>query len=240
MICNTGIGLIPTVDGQVELFREQGLYDGLFLMADERTGTYWNHMTGEAVHGPLSGKRLELENVLHSTVAQVLAENPNAQLAWSEHPRAVQRSDRGGTLATLLSRIKGLPDIFPATLGGEDDRRPRMDIGVGIWSDAGGARYYAMETVQAYDNAVLDTFAETGVLIYYDPTAYALGAHFTDAERVWWEGDVLHMSDGDYIETGVRFNEDGTRDQTERPLQVFTRWYGFSLTFPETQVYGEG
>jgi hypothetical protein len=49
VICNTGIGLIPEVDGEVHTFTEQGLYDGLFLIYDEESGTRWNHMTGEAV-----------------------------------------------------------------------------------------------------------------------------------------------------------------------------------------------
>ena len=224
----------------MDYFREQGLYDGLFLMADERTGSYWNHMTGEAVHGQQAGKRLELENVLHTTVAQALAEDPETRLAWSEHPRALQRSERGGTLATLLGRIRGLPEIFPATLGAEDDRRPRMDIGIGIWSDGGGARYYAMETVQERDNAVLDMFDDQQVLVYYDPTTYSLAAHFTDVETVWWEEDVLHMSSGERIEEGIRFEADGSRADRGRPLQVYTRWYGFSLTFPESEVYGDG
>ncbi len=51
---------------------------------------------------------------------------------------------------------------------------------------------------------------------------------------------MLHFSTGERIEGGVRLNADGERVQVDRPLQVFTRWYGFSLTFPETRVYGEG
>ena len=75
-----------------------------------------------------------------------------------------------------------------------------MDIGIGIWSDGGGARYYAMETVQASDNTILDMFDDQQVLVYYDPTAYSLAAHFTEVEAVWWEDDVLHMSSGERIE----------------------------------------
>jgi len=239
VICNTGIGLIPTVDGQVEWFSEKGLYDGLFLMSDERTGSYWNHMTGESVHGPLAGQRLEVENVLHSTVAQVLAEDPETLFAWSNHESALTRIERGGTLDGLLRRIRGLPEIFPATLGEEDGRRDRMEMGIGIWTES-NARYYAMEMVQTSDNAILDDFDGERVLIYYDPTAYSLAAHFTDADRVWWEEDVLRFSTGEYIEKGVRFDSDGNRVEMERPLQVYTRWYGFSLTFPETEIYGEG
>ncbi len=238
MICNTGIGLIPRVDGQIDYFSEKGLYDGLFLMSDERTGTYWHHMTGEAVYGPLTGKRLELENVLHTTVEQILEESPDALVAISDHPRAMDRRERGGTLSWLLHMIKGVPDMFPATMGSEDDRRPRMDMGIGIWNDS-GQRYYPMETVREKDDAILDTFGGRKVLVYYDPTAYALVARYTEADRVRWDEKVLHLSTGDRIEKGVLLAQDGSRAQGERPLQVFTRWYGFSLTFPETELYGQ-
>ena len=76
--------------GEVDRFAEKGLYDGLFLMSDSRTGTYWNHMTGEAVYGPLAGERLELENVLHTTVEQALAADPETMVAISTHPPSLQ------------------------------------------------------------------------------------------------------------------------------------------------------
>lgn len=237
MICNTGIGLIPRVDGQVHTFTEQGLYDGLFLIWDHETGTRWNHMTGEAVHGPLAGERLPLENVLHSTVAQVLEEDPDALLAWSDHPAAVQRSaERGGFLDRLLGMIRDVPDMFPGTMGREDARRDRMEMGIGIWTDD-VAKYYPMPTIQERGDALLDTFDGQRVLIYYDPTARALAAEVTDAESFEWDDRVLRLSNGDRIEGGVLYDGDGERKARDRPLQVFTRWYGFSLTFPETLVY---
>ena len=36
--------MTPRVDGEVHTFTEQGLYDGLFIMWDEESGTYWNHL----------------------------------------------------------------------------------------------------------------------------------------------------------------------------------------------------
>ena len=50
--------MTPSIDGTVHAFAEHGLYDGLFLMRDEESGTYWDHMTGDAVYGPLTGRRL--------------------------------------------------------------------------------------------------------------------------------------------------------------------------------------
>ena len=244
MVCNTGIGLIPQVDGKLELFALSGLYDGLFLFSDETTGTYWNHMTGEAVYGPLAGKRLALENVLHSTVTPVLAQYPEALVAISEHERVALGEDaaEGGASwrERLLERLKrGLSDQFKGTMREEDDRRPTMEFGIGIWNDS-GARYYAMDIVEEQGRVLFDTFDGRRVLIYYDPTAHALTAQYTRAERVWWEGEVLYFSTGERIEDGVRFAEDGSRVEVEHPLQVFTRWYGFSLTFPDTEIYGEG
>lgn len=168
MICNTGVGLTPRLDGEVLHFQEQGLYDGLFLMADTETGTYWSHLTGEALHGPLAGERIPVENVMHTTVEQALEED-------------------AGTLIALS-----------------------------------------------------DTFRGRRVLVYDDPTAHSLQALYTDARSARWEGDVLLLSNGRRIEDGVLVKEDSRRVGMERPQQVFTRWYGFSLRFPETEIWEEG
>jgi len=208
-------------------------------------------MTGEAVYGPLAGKRLQLYNVLHSTVQQVLAQDPAALVAISEHPRVALSGQPGragvGSLGrrsgTWLSRLanlgdRGLSRQFQGTIREEDDRRPTMELGIGIWSGP-AARYYSMPAVEEQDRAILDTFEGRGVVVYYDPTSYALIAHYTTADRVWWDDDVLRFSTGDRIENGLLYNESGDRVEAEAPLQVFTRWYGFSLTFPATEIYGE-
>jgi len=227
------------VDGEVLTFQEQGLYDGLFLLGDQETGTRWNHLTGEALVGPLVGKTLPTEIVLHTTVAQALATDPDAVVAISEHPRARARTESGGTLSGLLDRIRGVPPMFPATLGTEDDRRARMDIGIGIWDAARRARYYSMTDVEEAGGAVLDTFSGRSVLVYFDPNAHSLQALYIDATEFSWQDKVLVLDSGDRIENGLLLGEDGARLDMERPLQVFTRWYGFSLTFPDTEVFGQ-
>lgn len=237
MICNTGIGLIPSVDGEVHTFTEQGLYDGLFLMYDHESGSHWNHMTGEAVRGPMKGRTLSIENVYHTSVRQVLDEDPDAIAAWSGHPSVTQLSgDNRGSLRRLLDRITGVPAMFPATMGEEDPRRERMEMGIGIWTED-VQRYYPLPVVREWDNIVFDDFGGENVLVYYDPSAYALMVERTDASGARWDGDVLLLSNGDRIEDGILFGADGERKERDRPLQVFTRWYGFSLTFPETEIF---
>ena len=78
------------------------------------------------------------------------------------------------------------------------------------------------------------------VPVYLDPSAYALAAAYVDADGITWEEKVLRFSDRSYIEGGVFHDPSGERAQSERPHQVFTRWYGFALTFPETEIWGDG
>ena len=227
--------MAPRVAGDVHRFAEHGLYNGLFLMRDEESGTFWDHMTGEAVYGPLVGSALEVSSLMQTTVEQVLGQDSGALVALSD--RAFY-TDEQMSLAGLLGNIRGrLSRLFSSTVKEEDDRRPTMDLGMGIW-DGEEARYYPYELITASGNAVLDDFAGRRLVVYLDPSAYALAAAYIDTEGITWDEKVLHFSDGSYIEGGVFHDPSGERAQIERPRQVFTRWYGFALTFPETEIYG--
>jgi hypothetical protein len=227
--------MAPRVDGEVHWFAEHGLYDGLFLMRDEETGTYWDHMTGEAVYGPKVGTALELSNLRQTTVAQVLGQDPDALVALSD--QAIRTDEQMG-LGGLLGGIgRGLNRMFSSTVDAEDDRLPTMDIGMGIWA-GDEARYYSYESIAKEGKAVLDHFGGRQLVVYLDPSAYALAAAYTDTDGVDWDEDVLRFSDGSYIEGGIFHASSGERAQIERPLQIFTRWYGFALTHPETEIYG--
>ena len=98
MVCNTGVGLAPTVNGEIHHFDARGLYNGLTLLWDRESDSWWNHITGYAVYGPLMGHRLQVSNVLHSTVAQTLDNFPNAVIAISgtapPTPAPLDRSTR--------------------------------------------------------------------------------------------------------------------------------------------------
>ncbi len=48
------------IDGRRLRFHLTGINNQNFLMHDEQTGSWWQQITGEAVFGPLKGRRLEL------------------------------------------------------------------------------------------------------------------------------------------------------------------------------------
>ncbi|MBT8337126.1 MAG: DUF3179 domain-containing protein [Gemmatimonadetes bacterium] len=229
--------MAPSIEGRTHMFSEHGLYDGLFLMRDEESGTFWDHMTGEAVYGPLVGTSLEIENLRQTTVEQILREDSEALAALSDR---TLWSDEELKLDGLLARVRGsLSQFFSNTVEREDDRRPTMDLGLGIWG-GDAPMYYPYDVVLEAGNALLDRYDGRGILVFLDPTARALAGYFTEADAFEWDDDVLRLSDGTVVEGGVLRAADGTRVPDRRPLQVFTRWYGFSLTFPGVAIYDGG
>jgi hypothetical protein len=94
-----------------------------------------------------------------------------------------------------------------------------------------------MEFVAEAGDVIIDELDGRRLLVYFDPNGHALAALYTEAISAAWEGDDLRLSTGDVLSRGVLRSADGGKLEMERPLQVFTRWYGFALTFPETEIY---
>lgn len=229
--------MTPRVDGEVHWFAEQALFDGLFLMRDEESGTYWDHMTGEAVYGPNVGKSLAVDPLVMTTAERAWESHPDALLTLSD--RALSQDD-DLKVDGLLAGIRGrLNEFFQSTVEEEDDRRPTMDLGLGLWTDE-DARYYPMERIRTEGRAIVDDFGERTVLVFIDPKTFVPSAFIVEGDDPVWDGDLLRLSDGTYVEGGILHDADGARIDAPRPLQVFTRWYGFSLTFPETGIWGKG
>ncbi len=224
--------MTPIIDGAVHHFRARGLYDGLSLMGDEETGSLWNHITGKSVYGPLQGTSLPVYNLLHTNVKQVLEAYPDIDVAISERPVR----GRGGRMAPGSGQTRQLSSGFRATIVEEDTRRPTMEIGLGLWSGS-TARYYSMEVLRDAGSAVVDTLAGRTVVVYLESESYTMAALYADASAAKLTDAGLDISGVGMLRDGVLKGTDGSRLEIERPLQLFTRWYGFALTFPGTTIY---
>ena len=128
--------------------------------------------------------------------------------------------------------------MFIETLGKEDTRRPRMDMGLGIWTSS-TRRYYPMELIRKRGEAFIDDVDGRKLLVYIDPDTYTPSALFVDAISAWLDGKEVRLDNGRVVRSGVLFRQGGKRLALDQPQQVFTRWYGFSLTFPGTEVFGQ-
>jgi hypothetical protein len=238
--------LVPDIDGKLHHFSNVGLYDGLFVMQDAETKTLWNHITGEAMYGPLVGRNLgRVGNLLQINVKQALAIDSKIQIAISDRIYfAGGRKFGSGGLPLGGSRQNGPnPDVemgarFVPTLGKEDPRRPRMELGLGVWTSA-THRYYPMERIRERGRALIDQLDRRKVLIYIDSETNTPAALFVNASSAKIDGNEVRLDSGAVVRDGVLLDRGGKRQTAERPQQVFSRWYGFALTFPGCEVFGE-
>lgn len=224
--------MIPIIDGEVHHFRSRGLYDGLSLLGDEETGSLWNHITGKSVYGPLRGESLHVFNLLHTNVEQALKAYPEIKVAISERPMR----GRGGRMVPGSGRTRQLRPGFRATIVQEDTRRPTMELGLGIWAGS-EQRYYPMELIRDLGGAVVDRLDGRNVVIYLEPESFTLAALYADASPATPTDAGLDLGAVGVLKDGVLYDSDSQRREIERPLQLFTRWYGFALTFPGTTIY---
>lgn len=72
-----------TIDEQELTFRLVGLNNQNFIMKDEQTGSWWQQVTGEAILGPLAGKRLERMPFEQLSWELWRSENPETQVLES-------------------------------------------------------------------------------------------------------------------------------------------------------------
>jgi hypothetical protein len=246
-------------------FDNVGLYDALFVMQDKETKTLWNHITGEALYGPLVGRTLgPLTNLLQMTVKQGLEVDPDMRVAISDRvyfaggrqlgtasgfglnrgagpPRGATPGGAGrgaGPRPALDNPNARLSEMFIQTLGKEDDRRPRMDMGLGIWTET-THRYYPVERIRERGDAFVDQLDGRAVLIYIEPESSTPYALFVTAKTAKLQGKEIRLDDGGVVRSGVLLDRRGQRQPMARPQQIFTRWYGFALTFPGSEVFGQ-
>jgi hypothetical protein len=128
---------------------------------------------------------------------------------------------------------------FVQTLGKEDTRRPRMDMGLGVWTST-TRRYYPMALLHQRGDALVDQIDGRSVLVYLEPETAAPAAMFVnaDAKRATFGGKDVRLDDGTVVRGGVLLDRAGKPLKIDRPQQIFTRWYGFALTFPGCEIAG--
>ena len=230
MVCNSGVSLIPAINGKTLHFVNAGLYDALFIMQDTETKTLWKHITGEAVYGELAGHQLPISNLLQMNAAQALAMDPNMRIAISDRPYG------GNTPVKRNVDDAKLMDMFEQTLGTEDTRRPRMEMGLGVWTGK-TRRYYPVNTLREKGKAVIDIIDGQNTLVYLDPVTSTPGAIYVETGDAKLVDKEIRLGNGQFVRSGVLVNQDGKPLTVERPNQIFTRWYGYSLSFPDPEIY---
>lgn len=238
VVCNAGAAFSPLVNGTPHHFAGNAMYNAMTLLSDQETGSYWNHITGECLHGTLQGGKLTPFGVLSPLTAQeTLDAHPDARLIFSQLNRRQQLDAEDEYRFTLTDpKDAVLSDMLVKTLDvREDTRLPRLDMGLGVWTKD-TARYYPYTRLNVHNNVLIDVIDGRRLVVYIDPVSSNPGAFYTDAYRAVWRGSDLNLGTGDVLRGGVLITGEG-KVAPERPKQMFVRWYAFAFTFPGCDIY---
>lgn len=112
------------IDGRKLTFRLIGINNQNFLMQDDQTGSWWQQITGEALHGPLKGRRLEL--VFHDEISfgEWRRENPRGRVLKPDDSAPWKRFSENWEEETAK-----LPVVTPV---GKDEPFPPRELIVGM------------------------------------------------------------------------------------------------------------
>ena len=229
-------------------FDNVGLYDALFVMQDQETKTLWNHITGEALYGSMVGTSIgPVGNLLQRSVEQALQRDPDLPVAISERPYFVdgQAFGASGPIAEggrgmggrRLDADNTLGGAFANSLGTEDTRLERMEMGLGIVTNE-TVRFYTLEAIRQ-SGALINEVDGRNLVVYMDQSTFTPAAMFVDASGATMEDRDVRLDSGAVIRNGLLYDGADNLVEAEQPQQLFSRWYGFSLSFPQPEIFGQ-
>lgn len=96
-----------------------------------------------------------------------------------------------------------------------------------------------MDRIRERKSAFFDELVGRNMLVFVDPATFTPSAIYVDAAGATIDGKEVHFDDGSVLRSGVLYDRDGVAQTLDRPQQLFTRRYGFALTFPDPEVFGE-
>lgn len=241
-LCNAGAVFDPIIDGQTHHFSAQGYHEAMTLIADEETGSYWNHLTGKCLYGPLADKQITRVTTLEQlTAEQALKAYPDAHYVRSSGSLTAGEKETAWTWNEVY-RLADVPawdadDELLATLTQQHSRLSRYDMGLGVWTEK-TQRYYPILEIHKAQNIILDVIDNRKVLVTVNEEIGLPTIFYCDTVNASFYGQRLRLDDGQHYENGVLYRH-GVPVKAERPYHSAIRWYGFSSLFPGCEIFGQ-
>jgi hypothetical protein len=221
-------------------FRLWGINNQNFIMRDEQTGSWWQQVSGEAIQGPLKGRRLV--GVVHDEVSFGIwkAEHPGGRVLRADPARQQQYAS-----AKWERRMKKVPTVTPVTRG---DPLPPRALVVGV-SLNGRARAYPFRRLRE-ESPVLDTLGGVPIVLVVGEDGKSIRVFETtlDGRRL----ELLAKPDARPLrlldaETGSEWDFGGRAlsgplagRQLTKVKALKEYWFDWKIYQPATTVYKRG
>jgi len=207
-----------------------GLLHSALVMADKETDSYWSILTGDALAGPMQGRRLrELPLGVKARWEDWLAKHPATRVLSVEGREHIENNPYDNYFAS---------DQAPGGASSWDDRLPPKQP---VYAFQRDGRKYAVPFHAFEGGAVLTPGEGQPEVFLYRPEGEAIFY-----SSLGWVGELETGEDGRvrHLPTGAVFDPAKERfvggDGGVPRLDGFdTFWYHWSQTHPDTRVLGQ-
>jgi Protein of unknown function (DUF3179) len=229
-----------TINGRVLTFRLFGINNQNFIMRDNETGSWWQQVSGEAIHGPLRGSRLK--RVVHDEISFGLwrSEEPQGRVL-----RRVKEVEEEYADWNWEKRMKKARTVVAKAKG--DLLEPRAVV-VGVVLD-GQARAYPFPKLKA-QNPVVDKLGGQSIVVVVGDdkkSVRVFNAHAGDRSLSLLRKDEpgpIRLVD---TETGSEWDFTGAAvagplagSRLEKVYAQKEYWFDWKIYNPSTSVYTLG
>ena len=228
------------VDGKRLTFHLSGINNQNFIMRDDETGTWWQQVSGEAIHGPLKGKKLV--PVYNDELTFALWKRENQRGRVLKPDERVKQNYESADWEKQYAKLQVVTPVDP-----NDKLSPRTLIaGLALNGRATAYPLPALERqrlvldsvgatplfiVLGDDNKSVRAFERTvdGRTLEFFVKADTTPIQFTDAET---------MTTWDF--TGLAVSGPLAGKQLKKILALKDYWFDWKIYHPRTRVYTLG
>jgi len=226
-----------TIDGRTLHFHLAGINNQNFIMRDEETGSWWQQVSGEAILGPLKGRRLTRVAMDEISFALWKREQPHGRVLRPD-PRVVNRYAKADWEAGIAK--------LPVATRISDKRLDLRELIVGIVVN-GHAKAYRMADVQQ-QNPIVDSVGGVPIAIVAESQSVRAFKRIVDGKPVelfarMEPGSIALVDSGtgsewDFAGRAVRGPMSGR--QLERIEILRDYWFDWRAYHPDTLIYRAG
>ena len=248
MICSSGIGFDPVVDGTRLTFGFEGIWQGTALLYDHQTKSFWMHLTGACIEGSHKGATLSrLDTGRHTTWRDWKTTHPSTRVMARDpamEPRGTPRQHAYFTRRSASSGASYFPSTFHPTIQARDGRMVLHSLLYGVTIGT-THRAYPFRELSTH-SVVNETIEGVPVTVWYDGSARSAAAYDARAD-----GRALEFKrDGEGAirdaDTNSRWTMDGhcvegpfAKSRLTPVHGLKAEWYGWFAHHPTTTVFGE-
>jgi hypothetical protein len=220
-------------------FHLAGINNQNFIMRDEETGSWWQQVSGKAIHGPLKGH--QLKSVFHDEVSFAIwkREQPQGRVLRPDEKIA---SSNQYEKADWEARVGRMPAVKETDV---DKRLAPRTLVIGVTVD-GKSVAYPLDTLKK-QSPIIDLAGSTPIVLALGEDHRSVRAfeRTIDGRRLEFfqktDGGGFQLVDA---ETGSTWNFEGkatagplTGKQLKKVFVLEDYWFDWRLYHPDTRIY---